>query len=115
MYGGWGLARSLDVPITSPSLNPLDEFQLPERHLTAGATLGWRSRQADLRAEYRREVDPSVDLFISERTAFTAVLRPAEHVSVTGGTEYDLAQGWCGALSYFANQNWRWDASVHAR
>jgi hypothetical protein len=101
VYGGWGLARSLDVPITSPSLNPLDEFQLPERHLTAGATLGWRSRQADLRAEYRREVDPSVDLFISERTAFTAVLRPAEHVSVTGGTEYDLAQGWWGTSDLF--------------
>ena len=101
VYGGWGLARSLDVPITSPSLNPLDEFQLPERHLTAGATLGWRSRQADLRAEYRREVDPSADLFISERTALTAVLRPAEHVSVTGGTEYDLAQGWWGSSDLF--------------
>ena len=74
-YGGWGLARSLDVPITSPSLNPLDDFQLPERHLTAGAALGWRTRRADVRAEYRREVDPSVDLFISERTALTAVLR----------------------------------------
>ena len=33
VYGGWGLARSLDVPITTPSLNPLDEFQLPQRHL----------------------------------------------------------------------------------
>ncbi len=101
VYGGWGLARSLDVPITSPSLNPLDEFQLPERQLTAGATLGWRSRQADLHAEYRREVDPSADLFVSERTAFTAVLRPAEHVSVTGGTEYDLAQGWWGSSDLF--------------
>jgi hypothetical protein len=101
VYGGWGLARSLDVPITSPSLNPLDEFQLPERHLTAGATLGWRGRQADLGAEYRRGVDPSVDYFISERTALTAVLRPAEHVSVTGSTEYDLGQGLWGTSDLF--------------
>jgi hypothetical protein len=100
-YGGWGLARSLDVPITSPSLNPLDEYQLPQRHLTAGATLGWRSRVADVRAEYRREVDPSVDLFISERTALTAVLRPADRLTLTGDAEYDLAQAWWGTADLF--------------
>jgi hypothetical protein len=95
-YGGWGLARSIDVPITSPSLNPLDEFQLSERHLTGGAALGWRSRWADIRAEYRREVDPSVHFFISERAALTAVLRPAEHLALTGGTEYNMAEGQWG-------------------
>jgi hypothetical protein len=100
-YGGWGLARSIDVPITSPSLNPLDDFQLPERHLTAGAALSWRSRRADVRAEYRREVDPSVDHFISERTALTGLLRPADHLTVTGGTEYDLGQGWWGSSDLF--------------
>lgn len=101
-YGGWGLARSLDVPINSPSLNPLDDYQLSDRHLTAGATLGWRSRWADVRAEYRREVDPSVDLFISERTALTTVLRPVARVTLTGGAEYDLAQGWWGTSDFFA-------------
>ncbi len=100
-YGGWGLARSLDVPMTSPSLNPLDDYQLPERHLTAGAALGWRSRRADIRAEYLREVDPSVHYFISERAALTAVLRPAEHLTLTGSTEYDLAQGWWGTSELF--------------
>ena len=100
-YGGWGLARGLDVPINSPSLNPLDDFQLRERHLTAGAVFGLRSRWADLRAEYRREVDPSVDFFISERTALTAVLRPVEHLTLTGGAEYDLAQGWWGSSDVF--------------
>ena len=100
-YGGWGLARSLDVPINSPSLNPLDDFQLRERHVTAGAALGWRSVRADLRAEYRREVDPSVDYFISERTALTAVLRPTTHLTLTGGTEYDVAQGWWGTSDLF--------------
>ena len=95
-YGGWGLARAIDVPITSPSLNPLEDYQLPQRHVTAGAALGWRHRSADLRAEYRREVDPSADAFISERAALTAVVRPVERVTVTGGAEYDLAQGWWG-------------------
>ena len=96
-YGGWGLARSIDVPINSPSLNPLDEYQIPERHVTAGAALGWRSRWADIRAEYQREVDRSVNFFISERAALTAVLRPAEHWTLVGGTEYDLAEGWWGS------------------
>jgi hypothetical protein len=115
IYGGWGLARSFDVPITSPSLNPLDDFQLPERHLTAGASLGWRGREADLRAEYRREVDPSVDHFISERTALSAVLRPAERVSITGETEYDLGQGWWGTselLLRYGDARFNADAGV---
>jgi hypothetical protein len=100
-YGGWGLARSIDVPINSPSLNPLDDFQLSERHLTAGAALGWRSKRADIRAEYLREVDPAANSFISERTALTASLWPAEHLTLTGGTEYDLAQGWWGTSDLF--------------
>jgi hypothetical protein len=105
-YAGWGLARGIDVPITSPSLNPLDDFQLSERHVTAGVGVGWRTDVADLRAEYRREVDPAVDQFISDRAALTAVLRPLERVSLIGGAEYDLAQGWWGtsdlALRYDA-------------
>ena len=64
--------------------------------------LGLRSRWADLRAEYRREVDPSVDFFISERAAVTAVLRPAGRLTLRGGTEYDLAQGWWGTSDLFA-------------
>ncbi len=95
-YGGWGLARGVDVPITSPSLDPLEDFQLSRRHVTAGAAIGWRADAADLRAEYRREVDPSSDQFVSERAAMTAVVRPARRVSLTGSAEYDLAQGWWG-------------------
>jgi hypothetical protein len=100
-YGGWGLARGLDVPINSPALNPLEDFQLSDRHLTAGATLGLRSRWIDLRAEYRREVDPAVDFFISERAAVTGVLRAADRLTLRGGTEYDLAQGWWGTSDLF--------------
>lgn len=95
-YVGWGLARGVDLPITSPSLSPLDDFQLPERQVTAGGVIAWRVRSADVVAEYRREVDPSSDQFVSERAALTAVLRPAARVSLTGGAEYDVAQGWWG-------------------
>lgn len=95
-YGGWGLARALEVPISSPSLNPLDDYQLSKRHVTAGATIGWRRPGADLLAEYRREVDPNSDQFISERVALTTSFRPVNRVSLTGGTEYDLSQGWWG-------------------
>ena len=95
-YGGWGLARAADVPITSPSLNPLGEFQLPERQVTAGARAAWRGARAELQAEYRREVDRSSDQFVAERAAVSAVLRPVERVTITGGADYDLAQGWWG-------------------
>ena len=95
-YVGWGLARAANVPINSPSLNPLDDYQLSRRAVVAGGELGWRSRYVDARLEYRREVDPSVDYFIAERTALTAVFRPLPRLSVNAGTEYDLAQGWWG-------------------
>jgi hypothetical protein len=96
-YGGWGLSRGADVPVTSPSLDPLGDFQLPERQVTAGAVAAWRGPAAELQAEYRREVDPSSDQFVSERAAFAAVLRPAPRFTVTGGADYDLAQGWWGS------------------
>jgi hypothetical protein len=95
-YGGWGLARGVDLPVTSPSLNPLEDYQLPQRQVTVGAALGWNRRAADLRAEYRREIDPSADTYVSERAALTAVLRLVSRVTLTGGAEYDLAQGWWG-------------------
>jgi hypothetical protein len=95
-YGGWGLSRAADVPITSPSLNPLGEFQLPERQVTAGARAAWRGARAELQAEYRREVDRSSDQFVAERAAISGVLRPVERLTITGGADYDLAQGWWG-------------------
>ena len=96
-YVGWGLARAANVPVNSPSLNPLDEYQLPRRAIVAGGQLGLRSRYVDAQAEYRREVDPAADYFIAERTALTAVVRPAPRVILSGGAEYDLAQGWWGS------------------
>lgn len=90
-YAGWGLARGSVLPITSPAVNPLDDFQPRDRQLAAGAEVGWTRGPADLRLEYRREVDPAVDYFVSERAAASLSLRPLSRVSVTAGAAYDLA------------------------
>lgn len=74
-YGGWGLDRASALPITDPALAPLDEWRPRSRQLVAGIEGAWALRYADLRAEYRREVDPVDDHFVSERSAY----------SVTGG------------------------------
>ena len=104
VYGGWGLARGAALPVTSPALNPLDDFQPVRRQLLFGAGAGWSDRFTDIRAEYLREVDPRTDYFVSERVGVAAVARPAPQWNVTGGADYDLAAGWWGsaelALAY---------------
>jgi hypothetical protein len=96
-YAGWGLERGVALPVTSPALNPLDDFQPQRRQLVAGAGAGWRSTLADLRVDYQREVDPRSDYFVSERVALGGVLRPLPDVQVSGGADYDLAAGWWGS------------------
>lgn len=117
-YGGWGLARGTALPVTSPALNPLDDFQPRRRQLVAGASAGWTSARADVRLEYQREVDPEVDYFVSERAGGSVVLRPLPGWSLTGGAEYDLAAGWWGsadATLHFAPVGGRVAASIGVR
>lgn len=95
-YGGWGLARGTALPVTDPALNPLDDFQPRDRQVVAGAEVGWNGARADVRAEYRREVDPAVDYFVSERAAVALSLGPLAGVRLTGGLVYDLAFGQLG-------------------
>ncbi len=98
VYGGWGLARAASLPIDNKTvLDPLGEFRPPLRHLVVGAVAGWSGTVADVRAEWLREVDRDTRNFISERAALSGVLRPARHLAITGGGEYDLAQGWFGS------------------
>jgi hypothetical protein len=92
-YGGWGLARGSLLPVTSPEVNPLDDFQPRDRQLAVGAEAGWTRGWADVRLEYRREVDPAVDYFVSERAAASVALRPLSRLSLTTGAVYDLAMG----------------------
>ena len=103
-YAGWGLGRGVALPVTSPALNPLDDFQPRGRQLVAGAGAGWTKGLADLRLDYLREVDPGTDHFVSERVGLGAALRPIPGVQLAGGADYDIAAGWWGsaeaALTY---------------
>jgi hypothetical protein len=96
-YLGWGLARGVALPVTSPALNPLDDFQPRQRQLVAGAGAGWTTRPVDLRLDYLREVDPGTDHFVSERVGVGATLRPIPRVQLAGGADYDIAAGWWGS------------------
>jgi hypothetical protein len=111
-YAGWGLSRGVALPVTSPALDPLDDFQPRQRQLVAGASAAWRAAAADVRADYLREVDPRSDYFVSERVGLQGVLRPVRALSVAAGADYDLASGWWGSaeasLSYA-------DRLLHAR
>jgi hypothetical protein len=97
VYGGWGLARGAPLSVTSPALNPIDDFQPGKRQLLLGAEAGWSGKIGDFRGEYLREVDPATDYFVSERIGFTGAARPAPGWSVSGGADYDLAAGWWGS------------------
>lgn len=111
-YAGWGLSRGAPLPVTSPALNPLDEFQPRRRQLVAGASAGWRTTPADVRVDYLREVDPRSDYFVSERVGMQGVLRPLRGMTVAAGADYDLAAGWWGSAEASLAYAYR---SVHAR
>lgn len=96
VFAGWGLARATALPITSPELNPLDEYRPVRRGLVAGGALGWSTARGAIRADYVRELEADSRYFIAERAAVSGELRPAVRWSLAGGAEYDLAQGWWG-------------------
>jgi len=96
-YAGLGLARATAIPLTSPALNPLDEFQPRRRQILAGAAVGWSSRLAEVRLEYQREVDRESRQFASERTAVSLDFHPRPRWSLVAGAEYDLANTWFGS------------------
>jgi hypothetical protein len=106
-YGGWGLGQAAAVSPSNPALNPLDEFRPRDRQIVAGAEVGWFFRNVDLRGEYRREIDPQDDYFVSERAALSlAALSKAFRLN--GGLDYNIAEGRLGnadaALTYVAKR-----------
>jgi hypothetical protein len=90
------LARASALPVTSPVLNPLDDFQPRRRQVIAGAGLGWSGRLGAARLDYQREVDRDARKFVSERAALSLDFRPAERWSLAGAVDYDLANTWFG-------------------
>jgi hypothetical protein len=113
---GSGLARGALLPVTSPAVDPLNDFQPEKRQIVFGAAASWQQHVADVRAEYQREVDPRSDYFVSERVALVASIRLPQALRLSGGADYDLAQGWWGnadvALEYLTR---RIRASLGAR
>ncbi len=95
-YAGWGLGQAAAVSAASPALNPLDEWRPRDRQIVAGAEAAWHFRDFDLRAEYRREIDPQDDYFVSERTALSFGARAAAF-RATGGLDYNIAEGHLGS------------------
>ena len=92
-YGGWGLGQAAVVSATSPLLTPLDDFRPANRQIVAGAVAAWRPSVGEVRAEYRREVDPDQDYFVSERASLSASARPASWLLASGGVDYNIAEG----------------------
>lgn len=96
-YAGWGLARSSAVGINNPLTAPLNDFIPPERHLLVGAYGSLRTGPADLRFDWQRQFDLATDYLISDLLSGSATIRPARHFALTGGVDYDLAQGRWGS------------------
>ena len=111
-YIGLGLARATALPVTSPVLDPLDEFQPRSRQVLAGAAIGYRSRLADLRLDYQREVDRDSRNFVSERAALTLDFTPIERWSFVAGVDYDLANTWFGNADASVRYTTRWLTAV---
>jgi hypothetical protein len=95
-YGGWGLGQAAALAASNPALNPLDEWRPRDRQLVAGAEASWLHRHADVRAEYRREIDPQDNYFVSERAALSLGANVAA-LRATGGMDYNMAEGQLGS------------------
>lgn len=116
-YLGWGLTSGIALPVTSPAVNPLGDFQPNQRQIVAGAGAGWSGRWADVRADYLREVDPDVDYFVSERVGIQTLVRPPlSGVTLQAGSDWDLATGlWGSAEASATYVHSRVSATVGAR
>ncbi len=118
-YAGWGLARGTILAVTSPAVNPLVDFQPGHHQVVAGALAGLHRSVVDIVGEYRREVDPFTDYFVSERAALSLQARPEPRVRVAAGADYDLAQGLWGtaeaSLSYTGKNLWATVGGRHYR
>jgi hypothetical protein len=116
-FGGVGLSRGGALPVTSPAVNPLEEFRPARRQLVAGMEARLTTRPLDLRADYVREVDPRSDYFVSERVGVEGIVRPGvTGVTVSGGADYDVAAGWWGSAALRADYaGSKGDASIGVR
>lgn len=97
-YAGWGLGQAAALPVSSPALNPLDEWRPRDRQIVAGLESAWLWRDVDVRGEYRREIDPQDYYVVSERASLSfgaPAWRLPLHVA--GGFDYNIAEGHFGS------------------
>jgi hypothetical protein len=97
VYGGWGLAEGVALPVTHDALDPLDQVQPKEREHVLGLGLQWASAALDARAIYQREVDPPSNNFVSERIGAEAGVRLPLALSLSAGSDWDLLGGTWGS------------------
>jgi len=90
-YGGWGLGQATAIPVSNAALNPLDEWRPRERQILAAAEASWVFRGLDVRGEYRREIDPVDNYFVSERAALSFGVRVRSWLA-TGGFDHNIAE-----------------------
>lgn len=95
-YGGWGLANDVALPVNSPALQPLDEYQPQDRQWILGGEVAWRLPHATGRVLYERQVDRRSSYFVSERGGVDLSVRPMARLTLTGGADYDFAEHWWG-------------------
>jgi hypothetical protein len=74
-------------------LNPLDEWRPRDRQVVVGAELAWLPGPVDMRAEYRREIEPETGDYVSERAAVSLSARPWRSWQARGGIDYNFAEG----------------------
>ncbi len=95
-YAGLGLARASALPVTSPALDPLDEFQPRKRGLLVGGAVAYGRRGLDVRLDYQREIGRDPSVLFSERLALSGFVQPLPQWSISAGADYDLANTWFG-------------------
>jgi hypothetical protein len=92
-YGGWSLARGLNEPRASESLEAIESFAPEARAVLVGGQLSYRpTASTAVTALYQREIrDDRLGLY-SERVAVDATARRGR-MSVEGTVEADVALG----------------------
>jgi len=95
-YGGWGLARAIALPLSSPALDPLDDAQPRRRQAVAGAAVTLATSLLHAQLTYERQWDPGSEAVVSERAGLETQILTSFGLTLAGGGDYDLSYGYTG-------------------